>query len=835
MLIKCKYCGRTDLLPSYKWCPTCGKPLATPPTPTPASTTTNNQMENKTLNFSNMSQSNISNQAPDIEMVKNCVVWNLAKGEVARRINVSEFEHLSGAKGVYVQEGVVAVLMIDGKVVTRLSSGVYYFPTAIERFGQTLRHIWRFFTGEKQGGSYNEEVTRGERLGSELQNLGKNSLVDVILVIEGYIPIVLGVRQADFYPYTVRTQRASLEVGVTMNLEVTDFIKFRKHYLTQNHYCRIWDLQKEILDPVGIVLQEQLAHEDVESSILPPVLKARIMDAVKTKVNYVLQGVSVAQMIDICINSADFARYHELEHKLYCTNKELEYLIRTNEFKNRLIAENNSQTLKEARSEEDLRYSLNQLNKDRLLHDNEMEAFCQLLASQKKIRESQTDADTDKALLEIKGNSLVSEDDYEALIHELKKKKDERKEVETILSYQSMRRTEKERLSAERDIAILDAKYEGEIEQAQFETAKQELSHRHEIEKTQKVHETELKDIDRGETKKDDDYKDSRDAIEQQKAVNKAKDKIALEDEEARKALKRLRILKGIGLEEEEGLAKIDRDNLAQQQAHEIAMAKLKAESEQAMQKITAGMSPEQIAATNIKDLSDEAQVALAAAFSSQKENEWMKVSTEERVRIIQELADRSAQIDKESREQQERTLERMMQFMTEAMKTNASVVTGAVGGQQATAQAQMNAITGIAKHRIGEITADKEEYREEAHQTQSRVDKTQDSALHYTTMTSGAKMHTEGMKAMAGAPDVVFYIIPEFGDKQWDFTSVITMIKDEIVTPNTEIIVGTESFKAYDLKEFRKILDRKYSVECPKCGAKGLKGHLCPECGTQL
>jgi len=97
-----------------------------------------------------MSQSNISNQALDIEMVKNCVVWNLAKGEVARRINVSEFEHLSGAKGVYVQEGVVAVLMIDGKVVTRLSSGVYYFPTAIERFGQTLRHIWRFFTGKNR-------------------------------------------------------------------------------------------------------------------------------------------------------------------------------------------------------------------------------------------------------------------------------------------------------------------------------------------------------------------------------------------------------------------------------------------------------------------------------------------------------------------------------------------------------------------------------------------------------------------------------------------------------------------------------------------------------------
>ena len=105
-----------------------------------------------------MANSSISKQAPDIEMVKDCVVWSLSKGEVARRIEAKEFQFLSGAKGVYVQEGVVAVLLINGKVISKLSSGVYYFPTAIERLGETLKHVWRFFTGQKVQGAQSEDI-----------------------------------------------------------------------------------------------------------------------------------------------------------------------------------------------------------------------------------------------------------------------------------------------------------------------------------------------------------------------------------------------------------------------------------------------------------------------------------------------------------------------------------------------------------------------------------------------------------------------------------------------------------------------------------------------------
>lgn len=97
-----------------------------------------------------MSIFNSKEVAPDLDVVKNVVIWSLSPGEIARRINVNEFERLSSAKGVYVQAGVTAVLIVNGIIKTKLSSGVYYFESKIETFGDALRHVWRFFTGRKK-------------------------------------------------------------------------------------------------------------------------------------------------------------------------------------------------------------------------------------------------------------------------------------------------------------------------------------------------------------------------------------------------------------------------------------------------------------------------------------------------------------------------------------------------------------------------------------------------------------------------------------------------------------------------------------------------------------
>ena len=124
MSIFCCHCGRTGFPPTYRSCPYCGYPLTVSSyKPTEERVTkTDNQLKNNTI-MPTFGKSSYSSD--DLEIVKGTVLWNLNPGEIARRINVNEFASLSGAKGVYVQEGVVAVLMIDGREVTRLTSGVY--------------------------------------------------------------------------------------------------------------------------------------------------------------------------------------------------------------------------------------------------------------------------------------------------------------------------------------------------------------------------------------------------------------------------------------------------------------------------------------------------------------------------------------------------------------------------------------------------------------------------------------------------------------------------------------------------------------------------------------
>ena len=589
-----------------------------------------------------------SNQG--LEIVKGTVMWSLNPGEIAQRINVNEFDSLSEAKGVYVQEGIVAVLMIDGQIAAQLSSGVYYFQTGFERFGEALRNIWRFFTGKKQNGSANDDELRRGRLGSYLQNLGKSSLVDVILVTEGVIPIVFGIEANEsgfiFQPFTIKTKLENVDVALSMHMEISEFSAFRKNYLTPKPFLRIADLQMLLVEPIRNYLQEVLAYETVESSVLSPALKERIRRRLSDKLNTILYGISVRQIIDISIDSNDFERFRELEHKLYCSNKELEYLIRTNDFKNRLASEENCQKIREARSEEDLRYALQQLNKDALLHDDEMEAFCQLLANQKAIREAQTDEDREKALQEIKKSTLIREDEFEDLQYELKKHHDDRTEVDLILHWQRFRRTEKERISAKKDIALLTADSQKAIEQAEFEIAKQQQVHKHELGREEIAFEVERNDVVRGERKKDDDYGDHRRDEDHRRDISEDRDWTDNVDYEENLEIERLRKEQGIALDAMARMRAEDRADKAQTIAHSKKMAQMEHETQRILIDAQKGMSAEQIAVMNIDGLSEAAQIALATTLSSSKEGEYLKMVTEEKVAMMKELVEQSRGIE---------------------------------------------------------------------------------------------------------------------------------------------------------------------------------------------
>jgi hypothetical protein len=114
----------------------------------------------------------VSNATANIDIVRGKAVWSIGPGQLARRVSETEFSQLDNVKGVVIQEGVTAIITVDGQMVGMLSGGYYEFATQeikdkakekaekeekedketegfLQKVGNTARRVWRFLTGTK--------------------------------------------------------------------------------------------------------------------------------------------------------------------------------------------------------------------------------------------------------------------------------------------------------------------------------------------------------------------------------------------------------------------------------------------------------------------------------------------------------------------------------------------------------------------------------------------------------------------------------------------------------------------------------------------------------------
>ena len=95
------------------------------PTTTPANTTVEKPESTPAAKSSN----DVAVLSVGKDHKKHYVSWSIAPGQIARNISAQEFLDMSNADGVYVQEGVTAVLFIDGVQAAEMEGGVYTFAT----------------------------------------------------------------------------------------------------------------------------------------------------------------------------------------------------------------------------------------------------------------------------------------------------------------------------------------------------------------------------------------------------------------------------------------------------------------------------------------------------------------------------------------------------------------------------------------------------------------------------------------------------------------------------------------------------------------------------------
>lgn len=146
--------------------------------------------------------------------------------------------------------------------------------------------------------------------------------------------------------------------------------------------------------------------------------------------------------------------WRSLSRELYLSEQELDYLRRTNDFRNRLAAETNSQAIADARSDMQLYEGLQQVNKDRLLADDELDKFYTVLSREKRIRDARSEDEVEAALADIEKTGLLREEDVDNLRIDVAERRYRRGEAIKLMQLRDQIEFEKVRTAGEGQIAV---------------------------------------------------------------------------------------------------------------------------------------------------------------------------------------------------------------------------------------------------------------------------------------------------------------------------------------------------------------------------------------------
>ncbi len=733
------------------------------------------------------------------DLIKGKAIWNVAPGEVARHITARQFEEISdNLDGVLVEEGTSAIIYVDGNEVAQLSSGLYTFATEkitkevteelikeekLENSGalrNTLGRVVRFFMGSKKGEAARKREEKKARIRSLTRRITGRSVVSVYLKTDGVFQALFGSDTNGegalvFKPYEIATAHVDVQLGANIQFRVSDFKQFISNYMQGKDCVSVSDVQRTIDPIVKSIIRHQLRNVVVDERGIPD----DAMENLETNLKGLqdsLPGIEITRIIDITTDNEDFARFRSVERRLYASEREYDYLIRTNEFQNRLESEKNRQLVAEARTDIELQAALDEVNKDQLLHEEEMEEFRQHYRNMQAIRQATSDLELERALLGLKGDALVSEDDFEAIEDGLRNKKFEREQISEVIRMRSLANTSLTKISIDEELASAQIRSEanlrkvqigaqGEIDDAAWEAHKAEmgrnaeevdleaaiygrrivlekkqLSDAIELDRIQSEYqderrireadvENELLDRRLAGQKKEKDQAFAEKVREYEFEHGQKADEIELERmrKEVEYDFERKRKLDDADLLEREQKGAMEM--MRQMQEQERLNAQAGYTHEENIMKTKAGMTEEQLAAEQLKELDRDAQIEYMRAKGSDKEKEYLLKLQEEQKRASEaELARMSA-----ASKEQMAFAERMAQMV-------AGVATGTQATQAAERKAERESYERIATHRIGEVDSMKEEYRDQMRHEQSRLDSTTDAALNYTSRVSAAE-----------------------------------------------------------------------------------------------
>ena len=753
------------------------------------------------------------NAAPTTDaaaIVRNKAIWKLQQGELARHIAPDEWqyvaEHLSG---IVIEEGTSAIIYVDGQEVAQLGSGMYVFDdkhaeaAEIEAQNRENEHkgflsrlrdnLYRFFTGHKREESTSERNARRRRVQDIMARLKKDTIIDVYLKSDRIFPAIFGQQHladsADGYqPYEMQSRHLDVKVGVSMQMQIGDFKEFITNFMAGYKTVRISDVVKSLDGAVYSILKFRLRDVEISERGLDEYTFNAIKSHLMTNLPNLLHGVNIVDILDIATTNEQLARFRQVEEQLYCTEREYSFLQRTNEFRNRIAAEENDQKIREASSEQELRNRLDELNKDKLLHEDEMEQFVSLLMNQKAIREATNHADLDRAMTEIQRNRLIMREEFDAFQEDFNNRRFERSQVSEQLRAKSLMATALAKLEVDKILNIANIQNAEAISEAEFEAfkkgkgreaegwdletaiygrqyvyenqkllAEQDLKRKknafavEEAEIANKLDELNIQGLkqqsnfDREEILANHEVAAEIRDNEYGHFVQVKKDNLSFEETKINMNLNAQARQAEIHLDQVARMANIAMQNMQAMQEAELIILKEKHAHEEKVTTIEADVTKTQIAAEkemnadqlmakNIGTMDAAAQAKFAESFSRLNETELLKQNAEQQKELYEKMIKMAEANNINVKDIYTANAEQQTAMMSAMLGAFKDMNISATSGQQNVVNSMLGVMQNFANTRINDAKDIKEEYRGQMHHEQERVDKNQEQSLNYTT-----------------------------------------------------------------------------------------------------
>ena len=765
--MKCPYC-HTDVNEQMHVCPFCHKEIAA------------------------VKQTDAITSRP-VQTIYNKAIWEIANGEIARHISERDFANLDNLSGIIIQDGVTAVIQVNGKELAQINGGLYEFVNDAEVSNlmeqrvtdwKSLRGLavggWRslikFICGQKVGGQ--EPFDKREHTIDEIIGyLRQNAIISVYLKIDKHFEAIQTI--------PIRTKYLDTEIGVQLLMHISDFHTFICEYMRGRASVTVSGICDSLKPYVKNILQNELRDEEFDEFGIRQEVKTRIEERLKNLTDY-LYGVTVDRILDLSCNSKDFERFRALSQDLYCNEKELDFLRRTNEFRNRLAAIKTTQELQEAQSELERSKVLDGINKDGLLHQEEMEQFKKTLELSRKETEARNEGMSmkiDAQRMQNMAELVVAKMQNDASLKKQEIRTDADIEDERFAAAKRQYGRASEQLDLEQDLYGKQQTWQRQQLKDKLEAEDIILHHRNNAA-------AENADIENSILKKKldgqaavDDYAHRRreqDAHFQQQLDNANLVNLRKKQEMSLSALERMNRLKDES-EDRAHMREMDKVQLL----HRERMAAIEKERNE---------TPEQIMARNIGSMNSEAATEFAASLGSRRETE-----------LLREQARHEADLYKQMLEMQREASDKISGFAERSMQTNASLISGDKMQQSNREKQILDSMERIASQRISEIAEQKEEYREQMKHEQQRTDQNQERALNYTTrVTEIDALHPVGNnKEMT-------YCIENFGNQvSFSLEQIKAFIAGGIVTPETLVTIQGRKLPAKECAELQPLFKR--------------------------